>query len=103
MKKYIAAIHKAAEQTATVMAHQVRHHAANSGWSPEAAQSLDVKYVDGKFVASSSNGDAFTHEYGSQTSAPTAAVRKFSHHSDKISGPVFADILSKNLSKGRKK
>ena len=103
MKKYIAAIHKAAEQTATVMTNQVRQHASSNGWTPEAAQSLNVKYVDGKFVAHSNHPEAFTHEYGSQTQSPKASVRRFSHHSDKISGPVFADILSKNLSKGRKK
>ena len=103
MKKYIASIHKAAEQTATVMTHQVRQHASKSGWTPEAADSLNVKYVDGKFVAHSSSGDAFTHEYGSETSRPTAAVRKFSSQSNKISGPFFANILSSNLAKGRKK
>lgn len=102
MKKYIAAVHKAAEHTASVMTHQIRQHALNSGWSPEAANSLTVKYNDGKFSAHSSNGQAFVHEYGSEGRAPSAAVRKFSHHSDKIAGPVFSSLFNATLKKGKK-
>lgn len=102
MKQYIAAIHKAAEQTASLMTHEMRQHAINSGWTPEAANSLTVKYSDGNFVAHSAHEGAFIHEYGNEGTPPTAAVRKYGKTAANSAAPLFNHLYDKTLKKGRK-
>lgn len=102
MKKYIAAIEHAAAQTARVMGAQLRNSAVNDGWHPDAASSLNVEYRDGKFVASSTSGNAFDHEFGTETSTPKATVRSYSKDSHLHAGHVFNGIFNNHLQKGKK-
>jgi hypothetical protein len=102
VKKYIAAIEHAAAQTARVMGAQLRTSAINDGWHPDAASSLSVEYKDGKFVANSSSGHAFDHEFGTETSIPKATVRNYGKNSHHHAGGVFNGVLNNRLQKGKK-
>lgn len=64
----------------TLMSEDIRSHVKKHGWDDKVAENLSVKYDDGKFVAhipAEYEEQAWVHEYGSETSAPTAAIRNY--------------------------
>lgn len=101
MKKYIAAIEHSAAQTARVMGAQLRSSAINDGWEKDAAGSLRVEYKEGKFVATSGSGEAFDHEFGTETSKPKATIRNYGKNSHKYASKVFNSTLHNRLKKGK--
>ena len=102
MKKYIAAVEHAAAQTARVMGAQLRSKALNDGWHPDAAASLNVEYKDGKFVATSASDAAFDHEFGTETSSPTASIRNYGKNSHAHAGETFTHLFNSKLDRGKK-
>lgn len=80
MKKLLEATQKAKQDTARYMTAQLRKQAAQSGWDPEVASTLNIAHEGGKFTAKvhPDHADrAFVHEYGDENVKPTAAIRKF--------------------------
>jgi hypothetical protein len=97
LEKSLEAINVAAHKTAVEMTAEIRRSATEHGWHPDVVNNLYVGYDKGKFkvnVEPEFEERAHIHEYGSETSRPTAVLRKFSTTS------AHQPILSKHLSSG---
>jgi hypothetical protein len=83
VKNFLDALQKAAHETAAYMTFDVRQSARNHGWENHEANSLRVRYTDGKFGVHA-EGDhseaALTKEYGTEKNRPTAVMRKYGNH-----------------------
>lgn len=87
MKQYHNAIHKAAQDTAAYMTASLRQSALQHGWHPTAAKAVSVKYAQGEFqpdISPKHKDSVLSHEYGTETTAPTAVMRKFGGNSKHI-------------------
>ena len=65
---------------AAAMTEDIRNHAVAHGWDPIVASTLQVKYNGENYqvhIPEHHADAAFKHEYGSETSSPTAAIRKY--------------------------
>lgn len=85
MKKLLAASQRAQQDTARYMTRQLRNSALNAGWDADVVQNLHVVNEDGKFqtkVHPDYADRAFVHEFGNETTRPTAAIRKFGNDGD---------------------
>jgi hypothetical protein len=74
------ASHKAANDTASFMTHQLRQSALQHGWDRDVVENTNVEYASGKFtvkVHPDYSARAFVHEYGDETTRPTAVLRKY--------------------------
>lgn len=71
---------QAAKETSLVMTAQLRDECIASGWSEKVANRIRVVYKGNKFVVDipdSVKSEADNLEYGTPTSQPTAAIRRF--------------------------
>ena len=95
MKRLLEATQKAKQDTARVLTSQLRQHALNSGWHPEVVDHIAVTNKGGKFTADihpDYAARAFTHEYGNETTRPTATIRKFLNNPRNINTAAMAVI-----------
>jgi predicted transcriptional regulator len=80
--KSLERIANRAAQTSTVeYTHALRAHLAAHNWDSDVVAHTHVAQEDGSFkvVTHPDYADrAFVHEYGSETTRPTAAIRRFS-------------------------
>ena len=65
---------------AAAMTEDIRRHAVDHGWDPVVAGTLHIKYENGNYkvhIPEEHADNAFKFEYGSETTSPTAAIRKY--------------------------
>lgn len=83
MKHILDALDSATELTAKRLTAGLRRSAYQSGWTPEVTRNLSVKH-DGKgfdvSIPDEYKEKAMDHEYGNESSRPTAVIRKFKNH-----------------------
>lgn len=77
---------KAAYDTAAFMTADLRERALSSGWHPDVVNNMHVEFGDEGFkvnIHEDHQEKAWIHEYGSESSRPTALLRKYANdHSD---------------------
>lgn len=80
MKHFIDAAHNAAHSTAAFMTADLRSHAYHAKWDGNVINNMHVMY-DGKSFSTQVHPDhhagALFHEYGDETTRPTAVIRNF--------------------------
>ena len=79
---FTSAIHKASHETTAYMTTQLRREAAASGWPSHVVHNMGVTYGKQGFeshVHDKHSDEAKDLEYGTTSSRPTAAVRRFSN------------------------
>lgn len=82
MKKLANTIHKAKQDTARFMTQQLQQHVLQHGWDADVAAHLQVTHKDGKLtteVHPDYADRAFVHEFGNESTRPTAAIRKYAN------------------------
>jgi hypothetical protein len=75
-------VKQAAQETSKVMTAQLRDECIASGWSEKIANRVRVVYKGNKFVVDipdSIKAEAENLEYGTPSTQPTAAIRRFSN------------------------
>jgi len=80
VEKFLKVLDKAAIASTDHMTKQVRNRAEDAGWDKEVVQSTAVVYDGGKFSAKiegPASDKGFVHEFGDQTSPPTAILRQY--------------------------
>ena len=85
------ASHKAANDTASFMTHQLRQSALQHGWDRDVVENTSVEYGGNKFtikVHPDYSARAFVHEYGSETQRPTAVFRKYVNNTSVAQGAL---------------
>jgi hypothetical protein len=95
-------LHQAASDTAKVMTSQLRSECMASGWPPQIANQMSVKYSGNKLVVDipeSIKTDADTLEYGSPSVQLTAAIRRFGNRPEM--GESFLLKRTAQLLKGK--
>jgi hypothetical protein len=78
---------------------EIRKSAISHGWDKKVVSNLHVRFQDNKFnvyVHDKYLGDAFTHEFGSETKQPTAAIRKYNNN-PAGAGAKFIESLGKHM------
>ena len=101
MKKnhYNSAIHKASLDTTRLMSAHLRTEAQNSGWPDPVVRNLHVRYSDGEFNVyghKNHTKDIQNLEYGTPSSHPTAALRRFANRTTQAE-TFFVSRLSQHL------
>lgn len=91
-----AAIQAAGQQAAKQIATQLRAEAHASGWPKHAIRALNVEHGDDGFnvVSRAHHGLIQDLEYGTESTAPTAAIHKVSNRPQDAEA-VFAAVLDK--------
>jgi hypothetical protein len=95
MKRFIDALEKASSDAALHMQRDLRRQARDHGWSSDVIKNTFVEYDGESYkvkVPSSHADQAFIHEFGSPTSRPTAAIRKYENSKG------FQKAFSKSMS-----
>lgn len=67
------------------MTAQLRQECIASGWSPEVANRVSVKFSNGTFavhIPDSIKSQVDNLEYGTPSTQPTAAIRRFGNRAD---------------------
>jgi hypothetical protein len=97
MKHLRDAIEKAAHDTAAYVTADLRHSAREHGWDEEVVSNMRVQHGEDGYkvmVPDDLKDRAFVHEFGDESSAPSAVIRKYSNdHS------VAAHVMLKNIEK----
>ena len=99
MKSILNNIHKAAHDTAQFVEGQIREKALAHGWDKKVVENTHVRFQDNKFnvyVHDKYVGAALTHEYGDETSRPTAVIRKYDNNPTGA-GANFIQNLGKHM------
>lgn len=90
---------KAVSAAARELTHGLRKSALDHGWSDDAIRGVGIRH-DGKefklHTAKSIENDVWLHEYGSENSRPTAAIRKFLNDKDKMNQVVYRHYVKQN-------
>lgn len=95
-------LHQAARDTADVLTAQLRSECMASGWPPQVANRMSVKYTGNKLVVDipeSIKSEADNLEYGSPSVQLTAAIRRFGNRPEM--GEAFLLKRAKQLLKGK--
>ena len=82
LSKVKESLHKAAIETTRFMSAQLRAEARASGWPSHIVRNLHVTHSDGAFSVHTSKthrAEAMNLEYGTPSTQPTAAIRRFSN------------------------
>jgi hypothetical protein len=99
IKDFHSALAKATKDTTHFMSAHLRSEAEASGWPSHVVRGLHVKYEDSKFqahVADRHVAEAKNLEYGTPSTQPTAAVRRFANRPEE-SGKFLVGRLSHHL------
>jgi hypothetical protein len=94
MDKLISAIDSAAKDSVEAMEKDLRSEASAAGWDLKTVNAITVKYEDSKFhihIPEEHADSAFTHEYGSETTSPTAVLRRYSHGSENAAKELISN------------
>ena len=82
LSKVKESLHKASVETTRLMSAQVRSEARASGWPSHIVRTLHVSHNNGSFAVRSHedhHAEALNLEYGTPSTQPTAAVRRFAN------------------------
>lgn len=93
-------IHNLSHQTATELTAELRDRALAHGWDKDVVNNMRVEYSNDKMkvtVHPDYAERAFKHEFGTETAAPSAVIRKLGNDRE-ASGVVISRAL-----KGEKK
>ncbi len=85
LSKFNQAIKSASHETTRLMSARLRSEAQASGWPSHVSRTLHVKHGNDGFEAHISNKHyetAMDLEYGTPSTQPTAAVRRFKNRQD---------------------
>ena len=78
MKHLTNSVIKAAHTAASQMTADIRASALAKGWHPDVVDNMHVKYHEGTFkvdIHPDYKERAFTHEFGNESTRPTAVLR----------------------------
>jgi hypothetical protein len=81
-KKVFDAFHKANKETSHLLSAGLRDEARASDWPTHIINGMHVSYADGKFkmnVADHHRAEAHNIEYGTPSTQPNAAMRRFAN------------------------
>jgi hypothetical protein len=98
VKHLLAAVEKAAQDTAHYMQREIRNSAREHGWDDKVVHNTHVDYKDGEFnvnVPKKYANQAFVHEFGSSATRPTAVIRKYENNN--TAGAAFTKSLNRHL------
>jgi len=99
VKRLADSARKIANQTSLLMTSDLRQSAMDNGWGAEVASNTHVMY-DGKSylidVRSDLESQAMDLEYGTPSTRPTAAIRKYSNNTQDAEN-AFVTALEKEL------
>lgn len=79
-----SSIHKASIETSRFMGAHLRIEARKSGWPEDVIRHLSVQHKDGSFnvhAHESHKNQVLNLEYGTPSTQPTAAIRRFNNRS----------------------
>jgi hypothetical protein len=99
LKSILNNIQKASHDTAQFIEGQIRQSALDHGWDKKVVDNTHVRFQDNKFsvyVHDKYVGNALTHEYGNETSRPTAVIRKYDNNPTGA-GANFIQNLEKHM------
>lgn len=99
MRSILKAAEKAAHSTAEQITKNVRNQALASGWSPEVVSNVSIKHVNGSFkveIHPDYADRAFVHEYGDETTPPTAVLRKHANNKAETT-KVYNEMLKRHF------
>jgi len=94
MSELVNGLDAALSQSVTHLTDLLQESAQKSGWSKDLSQSINIGYAGNVLqtnVPKDREEEVFQKEYGTETSAPTAVLRKFSSH------PKAANIMDKHM------
>lgn len=95
MKALKEAAIKATKDAAESATHSFRTHALAHSWDADVVAHTHVAYEQGKFAVKTHpdyEDRAHVHEYGDETTPPTAAIRKFFNRSENTHAPFMAAL-----------
>jgi len=101
IQAFHSALQKASHETTKFMTSSLRSEARKSGWPSHVVANMGVTYGDNGFEAHVHDrhiDEAKNLEYGTETSRPTAAVRRFKNRQSE-SSTFLAGRLSHHLGK----
>lgn len=101
MKHFTDAVHKAAHDAAKHMSTDLQKSALKHGWHSDVVRNMEVKFQDGKFnvdIHPDYKDRAFMHEFGDETTRPTAVLRKYDSQT-KDAEKTFTKQMYKHLGK----
>lgn len=102
MKHLIDSFPEAAARTARSMTYDLRKLASEHGWDQDVVNSMRILYSDSGFkvhVPKQYASRAHILEYGDETNAPTAVIRKFNNRSHLATDHFVNHLFS--VSKGK--
>ena len=82
LSKVKESLHKATIETTRFMSAQLRAEARASGWPSDIVKNLHVTHSEGTFsvhTSKSHRAEAMNLEYGTPSTQPTAAIRRYSN------------------------
>jgi hypothetical protein len=89
------AIQKSTGDVASSLTDKLRQSALAHGWSKDVVANMHVVHANDEFnvqVHPDYKDRAFVHEYGSESSRPTAVIRKFNNQKGVIHGELLKHI-----------
>ena len=95
MKDIISAIQRGATSSAPHITRDLRRHTREHGWDPQVVSNTSVNYDGERFTASIADGfqgQGFDHEYGTETTPPSAAIRKYGKHAPRAERHLLRNI-----------
>jgi hypothetical protein len=87
------ALQKSTGDTAISLTNKLRQSALEHGWDKTVVSNMHVLHDNGSFnvhVHPEYKDKAFVHEYGNESTRPTAVIRKFSNQK----GVIHAELLN---------
>jgi capsule polysaccharide modification protein KpsS len=98
LKHILTHIKQAAHETAQIIEGEIRQSALEHGWDKDVVANTHVRYHNNSFnvyVHDEHVGNFLTHEFGNETTRPTAVVRKYNNSSK--GAAAFMQSLSKKM------
>jgi len=90
---------RAVSAAARELTHGLRKSALDHGWPNDAIRGIGVVHDGRSFrlhTAKSVESTVWAQEYGTETSRPTAAIRKFLNDSNKINEVAYRHYINQN-------
>ena len=87
LKNVQKALEQAIPGTEATLTEKLRQSAIAHGWHPDVVAHMNVQHKDGAFhavIAPEYSDRAFVHEFGDESSRPTAVLRKFGNDTNAI-------------------
>ena len=99
MIKSNTSFNRAVKSAARELTHGLRKHALKNGWPEEVIRGIGIHHNGKEFKLHTSPAVEdliWKHEYGDETSTPTAIIRKFFNDKSKLSEVVYRHYVRQN-------